>query len=93
MAGGRPEAEIEAELRRQGVAARHIPEVMQELRRLRVARKRSIDLSLILAGALLCLLSCILTLAWGTPDDPLMLFGLTSLGVAVVFAGLIRIFA
>lgn len=49
-------------------------------------------LFLILAGATLCLISCVYTIMSETSDTGLILYGLTSIGIIVVFIGLLKIF-
>jgi hypothetical protein len=56
-------------------------------------KRRAQGFALILGGAIICLLSCVATLvAGGGTALPYMLYGATSLGIIVVFAGLMRIF-
>ncbi|MCD6064978.1 MAG: hypothetical protein K0R82_2889 [Flavipsychrobacter sp.] len=84
--------QVEEELLQSGTEPRHVPELMAEIKKLYNARKTSRGLVLILIGAVLCLLSCVLTLmSFG--DISLVLYGMTTIGLIVVFAGLVQIFS
>lgn len=83
--------QVEAELLQLGIEERNIPEMLREFTKMRNARNTTIGLYFIMAGALLCLVSCILTLAFASATA-LILYGLTSVGVIIVFIGLARIF-
>jgi len=86
--------EIEEKLLFNGYDSRFIIELLKESSKMRNSRKTAKGLSLILIGALLCLVSCILTLshAFTGNDYTFVLYGLTSAGILVVFAGLMFIF-
>ncbi|MCD6010660.1 MAG: hypothetical protein K0Q79_522 [Flavipsychrobacter sp.] len=62
--------------------------------KLRDAKKRHQGLVFILFGAFVCLLSFALTItsSFTQSSFPYVLFGLTSLGIIIVFAGFIKIF-
>ena len=55
---------------------------------------RSQAMSLVLAGGILCLLSCIVTMtsSFSNSSFPLVLYGLTTVGIAVIFIGFAKIF-
>ena len=86
--------EIKTELLKRGFEEHNLPEMMKEIARLRNARKTSSGLILVLAGAVLCLLSCVLTLtgSYTGSSFQLILYGITTLGILVSFGGLIKIF-
>jgi hypothetical protein len=84
--------DIEAELVQSGIEPRHVPELMAEIKKLRNAKRTSRGLILILIGAVICLVSCIITLFSSYSDLSLVLYGLTSVGIIIVFAGLMQIF-
>ncbi|MGN6477957.1 MAG: hypothetical protein ACTHKV_12075 [Flavipsychrobacter sp.] len=85
---------IKAELMKRGFEEHSLPEMMNEIKKLRNSRKTSGGLILILAGAVLCLLSCILTLtgSYSGTSFQLVLYGITTLGILITFGGLIKIF-
>jgi hypothetical protein len=86
--------EIEEKLLFNGYDARFITELLKEISTMRNARKSTRGLTLVLIGALLCLASCILTLshAFSGNDYTFVLYGVTTLGILIVFGGLIYIF-
>lgn len=84
--------EIERKLADMGMEEGSIPTMMKEITKLRNARKTTKGLVFILVGAALCLVSCIITLAMPQSDTKLVLYGLTSLGIILVFIGLMHIF-
>lgn len=83
--------QVEAELLQLGIDERNIPEMIREFTKIRNARNTTTGLYFILAGALFCLISCILTLAFSSATA-LILYGLTSVGVIIIFVGLAKIF-
>lgn len=83
--------QVETELLLLGIEERNIPEMLREFTKMRNARNTTIGLYFIMAGALICLISCVLTLAMGSASA-LVLYGLTGVGVIIVFIGLARIF-
>lgn len=91
---GRLKDDIKAELIAQGHDEQFVHELVAETAKLRYARRRTQGLALILGGALVCLVSCLTTIASSQAQEHLstMLYGLTSLGILVVFAGLTRVF-
>ncbi len=83
--------QVKAELLNMGIEERNIPEMLREFKKMRNARNTSIGLYYILAGALLCFISCVWTLTVSATSG-FVLYGLTSMGIIVVFIGLARIF-
>ena len=89
---GLSDEQIKTELLGHGIDERNLTDIFKEVVKLRRARNTAKGLYFILAGALLCLLSCIFTLTSSNTDVGLMLYGVTSLGIIIVFIGLIKIF-
>lgn len=83
--------QIEAELLGMGIDERNIPEMLKEISKMRNARNTTKGLYFILAGALLCLFSCVFTLV-SLQSSAMILYGLTSLGIIIIFIGLGKIF-
>ncbi|MBS1771830.1 MAG: hypothetical protein JST82_03145 [Bacteroidetes bacterium] len=86
--------DIAVELGKRGFDERSLPEMMAEIKRLRNARKTSSGLILILIGGVVCLLSCILTMtsSYSHTNFEIVLYGFTTLGILIVFGGLMKIF-
>jgi hypothetical protein len=84
--------QMEAELVKEGIDERHVAEMLRELKKLYYAKRTSQGLVLILIGAIICLTSCIVTFFSSYSSMSLALYGLTSIGVVIVFAGLMKIF-
>lgn len=91
LANGLDNKQVEAEMLKMGIEERNLPDLLREFKKMRNARNTTIGLYFILAGALLCLISCVLTLAFSSASA-FILYGLTSVGVIIVFVGLARIF-
>ena len=89
---GMNDQQIRLELAGIGVDERDIPEMLREIKMLRNARNTTKGMYFILAGALMCLFSCIFTLM-ATQSNGIVLYGLTSLGLVVIFIGLYKIFS
>lgn len=91
---GLNDQQIENELLTTGTDARHIPDMLKEIKKLRNARKTSSGLIYILIGAVVCLLSCVLTMTstYSNSNFSLVLYGFTTIGIIVVFIGLMKIF-
>lgn len=91
---GHKREEVEARLLEQGYEAYFVKQILDETIKLRSSRARTQALVLILAGAGLCLASCIITLGASLSQGSfsMVLYGLTSLGILLVFAGLAKIF-
>ena len=73
---------------------RFVRELVAESSKLRDTKRRAQGLALILGGALICFLSFLLTItsSFTSTSFPYVLYGVTSLGVLVVFAGLMKVF-
>jgi len=86
--------QIMLELKKRGFDERHIPEMMAQIKKLQNARKTSGGLILILIGAVICLLSCVLTMtsSYSHTNFAVILYGFTTLGILIVFGGLMKIF-
>jgi len=94
LENGTVRSEIESQLVQKGHEERFVSEIVRETIRLHDSRKRSLGLVLILGGALLCLVSCVVTIfaSFSNTSFPMILYGLTTVGILVVFAGLMKIF-
>ena len=86
--------QVEAELLQKGHEAYFVKQIVQETINLRNSKARAQALVLILAGAALCLVSCIITMGSSLSHGSfsMVLYGLTTLGIVLVFAGLAKIF-
>jgi hypothetical protein len=86
--------QVADELAAQGHDEHFIQELIQEVTKLRNSKKRVLGLSLILAGALICLVSCICTIMFSLSHGSfaIVLYGLTSVGIILVFAGFTQVF-
>lgn len=84
--------QIEEALSTMGIETAHIPAMLKEIKRLRNAQKTTKGLIYVLIGAVLCLVSCVLTILLPQSNTTLILYGLTSLGIIIVFIGLMQIF-
>lgn len=85
--------DIVLELKKHGLEEGHILSLVAETKKLYDMRRAAIGLSFVCAGAVICLASCVITLVQGTASmSNVTLMGLTSVGVIVVFAGLMKIF-
>lgn len=91
---GKTRAEAEAELTAMGFAYQFVKDIVAETVKLRNAQRQQRGLNLVLSGALMCLLSCLLTLGevFSGVGYLVVLYGLTGAGVMVVFYGLTHIF-
>ncbi len=85
--------EMEKELRDKGFSADTIVEYMKELKKKRIAKRQSSGFIYMAIGAFLGFLSCVLTVANVFPQSTgFVLYGLTSIAVILVFAGLYLVF-
>lgn len=87
--------QIEALLLHDGHEEYFVKEIVRESIKLYSAKQRSQGLMLILAGAAICLFSCIITMVGSSFSDgsfAFVLYGLTTLGIIIVFAGLMKVF-
>ena len=91
---GQKREQIETELLGKGHEEYFVKQVVAETIKMRNAKLRSQGLMFILAGAAVCLISCILTLSGSFTQSsfPLVLYGLTSGGIVLVFAGFVKVF-
>ncbi len=94
FARGLTRKEVEDELTQKGHEEFYIKKIIDEYLKLRNAKKRTVGMALIMAGALCCFASFLLTITSASMTESSWgLFGLTSVGVGLVFAGLMYIFA
>ena len=91
---GEKREDIERNLVAMGHDGAFVKQLIAETATLRYAQRRSKGLILILSGALICLISFLLTITEAVSGNTYytVLFGLTSLGVIVVFIGLMYVF-
>ena len=73
---------------------RFVKELVAECAKLRDTKRRAQGLALILGGAVICFLSFLLTItsSFSSTTFPYILYGVTSMGVLVVFACLMKVF-
>ncbi len=85
---------IEEHLVENGHEIQFVKEVVRESVKLRYAKRRSHGLSLILCGAVICFASFLLTITSSFTHSSfgIVLYGLTTVGIIVVFAGFTKIF-
>ncbi len=91
---GQRREEIEAQLMEKGHEETFVKEIVVESIKLRDSKRRSQALALVLSGAVICFLSFLLTItsSFSHGSFGFVLYGLTSLGIVVVFAGLMKVF-
>lgn len=93
---GKPHDEIVQLLVAKGHAYTQVQELVQETKKLRYARRRTTGLSLILGGAMLCFISCLLTVMGMFEGNStaygIVLYGVTGLGVMVIMVGFYYVF-
>ncbi len=91
---GQGREEIEADLLKKGHDEKFVKHIVKEAQQLRYSIRRTQGLALILAGAVVCFLSFLLTIttSFSHTSFPYVLYGLTSVGILIVFAGFTRIF-
>ncbi len=91
---GRRKDEVEVLLKEKGHDESFIKELMYESVKLRDAKRRSQALTLVLAGAFVCLISFVLTITSSFTHSSFgfVLYGLTSIGIIIVFAGFTKVF-
>ena len=94
LQSGVPRQQVENELVSMGQSRQFATEIVTEVVKMRDAKKRSQGLMLILAGAFICFLSFLITVTGSVSGDAynFVLFGVTSLGVIVIFAGFTMVF-
>lgn len=94
LSEGMSKKEIEAELVAKGYDEYLVMRMLEECIRLRSTRRRSQGMLLVMAGAICCFASFLLTISSSSMSQGMPgLFGLTSVGVVLVFAGLMYIFS
>jgi hypothetical protein len=71
-----------------------VHELVKETIKLRHSKRMSQGLTLILIGAVICFSSFLLTItsSFSSGSFPIVLYGLTSAGILVVFAGFTKVF-
>jgi len=91
---GKGREEVELLLLEQGHDDKFVKELVQEAIKLRHSKRIAEGLGLVLCGALICLVSCVLTITQNLSHEAFIwvLYGMTSVGILVVFAGLMRVF-
>jgi len=91
---GQDREQITTDLLQKGHDERFVQELLHETIKLRNAKMRTQGLTLILIGAVVCLLSFVLSITSSAThlNFPLVLYGLTSVGIIIVFAGFMKIF-
>jgi hypothetical protein len=94
LENGEKKEDIEKSLIDLGHDRRYVLELVEEIAKMKDASSRSMGLTLILAGAVICFISFLLTVTSTVSGDAynFVLFGLTSLGVIVIFAGFTKVF-
>ena len=85
---------IETDLIEKGHDESFVKDFVAEAITLHNAKKRSQGLTLILIGAVICFASFLLTITSSFSHDsfPWVLYGLTSAGIIVIFAGFMKVF-
>lgn len=91
---GQPRHEIETDLLNKGHEESFVKELVMESHKLHLAINRSKGLTLILIGAVLCFAGFLLTITspFSQSAVPYVLYGLTSVGILIAFAGFIKVF-
>ena len=94
LLAGHQRAQIEDRLVEQGHEKKFVQELVAEAVKLHNMKIRSQGLALILGGALVCLISFVLSITASAThlNFPFVLYGLTSIGIIIVFAGFMKIF-
>ncbi len=86
--------QIQADLVQKGHDSKFVEAVVSEAIKLRNSKAMAQGLTLILVGAFICLMSFVLSITASATNlnFPLVLYGLTSVGIIVVFAGFVKVF-
>ena len=93
LAVGRGKADIEATLMEQGYELSAFAHHIEERLKQHATKQRTTGHILIVAGIATCFASCIITLLSGSAGSSnFTLIGLTSAGIILLFAGLMKIF-
>jgi hypothetical protein len=69
-------------------------EIVGEAVKIRSAKDRAKALTLILTGGLICVVSCVITLisSFSHSAFPIVLYGMTTVGIVIVFVGFSKVF-
>ena len=91
---GQMRADIEQFLLEKGHDIKFVKELISETSKLRDTRRRAQGMVFILGGAVVCFLSFLLTITSSFSNNtfPYVLYGVTSLGIIIVFTGLTKVF-
>lgn len=90
---GATEQEIISELVSHGVTEEEAKDILTSWKKKKIATKQKNGLTLLVIGSIACFISCVLTIADVFPTlNNFFLYGLTSMGVVVVFGGLVLVF-
>ncbi len=94
LESGQGREEIETHLLGKGHEEGLVKEVVGEAIQQRYAVRRGQGLNLVLSGAVICFLSFLLTItsSFSHGSFPYVLYGLTSVGIATAFIGLMKVF-
>jgi hypothetical protein len=94
LENGQTRDEIEKGLLEKGHDEWFVIELVSESIKLRQTKRRAQGLAFILAGAVICFLSFLLTITstFSIESFPYVLYGITTMGIIVVFCGLMRVF-
>ncbi len=91
---GQGREQIETHLLEKGHEEDFVREFVQETVKLRYATRRNQGVNLIIMGAVVCFLSFLLTItsSFSHGSFPYVLYGLTSCGILIAFAGFTKVF-
>lgn len=91
---GQGRESIENDLLAKGHDERFVKDLVKEVQKLRHSKRMSQGLALILVGAVICFASFLITItsSFSQGSFPYVLYGLTSVGIIVVFAGFSKVF-
>jgi hypothetical protein len=91
---GKSDAEIRGMLAARNNDHASIDQLMLEVKKLRASRNTTFGLTLILIGALMLFMSCVLTImhVYSSDSFSFVMYGLTTAGILIVFVGLMKIF-
>jgi len=91
---GQSREQVEAHLLEQGHDVKYVSELVRETIKFRQAKRMAQGLALIAGGAVICLVSCVLTITLNLSHETFgwVLYGLTSVGIIGIFAGFMRVF-
>lgn len=93
VAKGANEEEIFRELSLHGISEEEARHIINSWKKEKAAHQQKNGLTLLVIGSFACFVSCVLTIADVFPAlNNFFLYGLTSMGVVVVFGGLVLVF-